>query len=188
MDEEIIRFFQAIDDELAPIAQGRTLNLYHLGRSALVLHHKVLFSTKDVDVVEFREPLEAEAKALFGKDSAKAAALGLYLDFVPHGIPPMPASFRERCERVPGDWKVIRLWKLDDNDLAATKLRSFRPQDREDLRFLCDQGLIDPDKLRESLESANLWTTAKDGDERRDNSFANLEKVVAYLNGETRTL
>jgi hypothetical protein len=188
MNEKILRFFEEVDAALAPIAQGKKLDLYHLGRSSLVLHHDYPHATKDVDVVEFRDPLEAEAQDLFGKGSAKATALGLYLEFVPHAFPPVPGDFRQRCKPVPGDWQVIRLWKLDDNDLAATKLRSFRPQDREDLRFLCDEWLLDADQLRASLESAFRWTTSKDGDDQRDNAFANLEKVIAYLSGETRTL
>jgi hypothetical protein len=100
----------------------------------------------------------------------------------------LPQGFRSRCKEVPGGWRVIRLWELEIHDLAATKMKTFRPQDRQDLQFLCDQGLLQAEKLRESLEAAWIWTTAKDGDDWRDAAFANLETVIDYLEGRSRAL
>ena len=37
-----------------------------------------------------RTPLEEKAYELFGRDSAKAKELGLYLDLVAEGLPPLP--------------------------------------------------------------------------------------------------
>lgn len=188
MNESMQRFFQAIDDALIPFANGQRLDLYHLGRSALVWRYQATFSTKDIDVVQMRTPLEEKAHELFGEGSAKAKELNLYLDLVPDGLPPMPGWFRTRSTEVPGNWKIIRLWELEEHDLAVTKLRVFRPQDRQDLRFLCDQGVLQADKLRQSLEKAWIWTTPKDGDDLRDAAFANLEIVIAYLEGRAGTL
>src|SRR5262249_1438659 len=50
--------------------------------------------------------------------------------------------------------KVLRLWEMEVHDLAATKLKSFRTHDRQDLQLLCNRGLLDPRKLRASLEAA----------------------------------
>jgi hypothetical protein len=87
-----------------------------------------------------------------------------------------------------GGWQVIRLWQLEVHDLAATKLKSFRAKDRDDLQFLCDTGRLEGRELRESLESAFLWTTDKDGDPDRDRAFAHLERVLQYLEGRSSTL
>ena len=188
MNESMMRFFAEIDAALTPFASGMRLDLYLLGRSALVWRYQATFSTKDIDIVKLQLPLEEKANELFGKDSAKAKELGLYLDFVPDGLPPLPGWFKQRSTEVPGNWQVIRLWLLEPNDLAATKMKSFRAQDRQDLQFLCDQGVLQAAQLRASLESAWIWTTDKDGDPERDRAFANLQKVIDYLEGRTRSL
>jgi hypothetical protein len=124
----------------------------------------------------------------FGKGTPNARRLGLYLEMVHAGLPPLPHGFRQRCTEVPGDWRVIRLWRLDPHDLAATKLESFRVQDREDLQFLCDRGFLEGEKLRQALERALIWDHEKDGDPHRERAFANLTRVIAYLEGRSRTL
>jgi len=154
----------------------------------LVWRYQATFSTKDIDVVQLQTPLEAKAHELFGQGTAKAKELGLYLDLVQEGLPPLPGWYQTRSKEVPGNWQVIRLWELEIHDLAVTKMRTFRQQDRQDLRFLCDQGVLQADKLRESLEKAWIWTTEKDGDPLRDAAFANLEIVVTYLEGRSATL
>lgn len=188
MNDAILQLFQKIDDALIPFANGERLDLYLMGRSALIWSFQAPFATKDVDFVGLHATLETKAAELFGKDSAKAKELSLYLEFVPNALPPLPGGFQGRSTRVDGDWQVIRLWVLEPNDLAATKMKSFRPQDREDLRFLCDQGLLRADRLRDSMDKAWIWTTPKDGDDDRDRAFANLEIVIAYLEGRSRTL
>lgn len=193
MNEALQRFFDELDRALIAIANGQRLDLYHIGRSALVWRFQAAFSTKDIDVVQLQMPPEQndllqKAHALFGRDSTKAKELGLYLDLVLDPLPPVPAGFRNRCTEVAGDWKVIRLWQLEVHDLAATKMRCFRPQDRQDLRFLCDQGLLAADALRLALEKAFTWSLEKDGDPWRDTAFANLQRVIDYLEGRSATL
>jgi hypothetical protein len=185
MNSQILRFFGEIDAELVKIAKaGERLDLYHIGRSALILQHELRASTEDIDVVELRNsPLERKARELFGKGSDKYRKLGMYLDLVPQGLPPVPQWFRGRCREVPGDWKVIRIWQLESHDLAASKLKSFRAQDKEDLRFMCDEGLLSPAELRKSLKSAFQWVADKDDDEGRDKAFSHLETVIAYIEG-----
>jgi hypothetical protein len=188
MNDAMRQFFQVIDEALAPHAQGQRLDLYLLGRSALIWRYQATFGTNDIDVVQLRTPLEEKAQELFGQGSAKAKELNLYLDLVPTGLPPIPGKFKVRSTEVAGTWSIIRLWELEPHDLAATKLKSFRAQDRQDLRFLCDQGALRADQLRQSLENAWMWTMEKDGDPLRDAAFANLEKLIDYLEGRSRTL
>jgi hypothetical protein len=188
VNEQILALLNALDAALTEAAPGRHLDLYHLGRSALVLHYNLDRVTKDMDILMMRTPLETRAVELFGKGTENAARLGLYLETVPQGLPPATQWFCGRCTRVPGNWRVLRLWRPEPHDLAATKLKSYRPRDREDLTFLCDRKLLDAAKLRESLESAFCWSMEKDGDAARDRAFANLERVVLYLQGKSRTL
>lgn len=197
MDEQIRHFLDQLDEALAAYAgKGVHFEMYHLGRSALMVHHGFGLATKDIDIVAGENAeLDQKAVELFGKGTAKANQLGLYLDMVPHGIPPLPRQFRSRCELVAGPWQVLRLWRLEDHDLAATKLKSFRPQDREDLQALCDRGLLTAQKLRASLEEAFPWRSPKAGDEEDDpdtpdwgKALRNFKRVEAYLRGEIASI
>jgi hypothetical protein len=146
-------------------------------------------STSDIDIVQMNESeLEGKAAALFGRGTEKAKVFGLYLDPVPQGLPPLPGSFRDRCRQYPSTWKVLRLYALDPNDLAVTKPKTFRPRDREDLQFLCDRGLLRAERVEQSLQSAWMWTSEKDGDEGRERAFANFARLKAYLLGEAAGL
>ena len=183
MKDRIVRFLNDLDTALIPIADGRQLPLYHVGRSALVWKYDFKSATEDVDVIlpGHNDPLLKHAISHFGKSTPKAAEHGLYLDQVPEGLPPVPGGFDKRAVEVEERWTVIRLFHLEPNDLAATKLKGFRAKDREDIRMMCDFELLDPDLLQLRLESAFRYTMEKDGDRDRDSAFAHLAVVQKYL-------
>jgi len=193
MNDLIRIFLQRIDDRLVLQAQaGERLDLYHIGRSALVLHYGFALSTQDFDIVEqHASPLEIKLIAEFKKGTPAARELGLYIDPVPAGVPPLPGGYRQRCTEVRGPWRVLRLWQLEVHDLAVTKLKSFRTNDRQDLRQLCDRGLIAKDKLRQALGEAYQFSLpGKDDadDPDRVKAFQHLERVEHYLDGMLPTL
>lgn len=121
-----------------------------------------------------------------GTLTATGGMHGLYLQLVPGAIPPLTGGARKRARLADGPWTVLRVRYLEPNDLAVTKLTRFATRDREDVRFLADQGLLDPDILEQYLEVAYIWHMDKDGDPRRDSAFANLRTVQKYLRGEVR--
>jgi Nucleotidyltransferase of unknown function (DUF6036) len=108
--EGMLGFLKAIDDELARHAdEGETLELYLIGRSALILGYGLRLMTKDVDVVEMAgSRLFTLAVEEFKKGGAGHARYGFYLEAVSSGLPPMPIGFQKRCVQVPGPWRVIR--------------------------------------------------------------------------------
>ena len=192
MREQVRDFLQAMDQELLGVAtEDERLDLYHIGRSALIFHFDMPLphgGTRDFDAVQLGHPLSPlneKALELFGKGTPNARRLGLYLEMVHAGLPPVPHGFRQRCREVSGGWRVIRLWQLEPHDLAATKLKCFRAQDRKDLQFLCDAGLLHPRRLHEALELAFIWDHEKDGDPARERAFAHLAKVIEYLEGRS---
>jgi hypothetical protein len=198
MNEQILSFLARLDEALIPFAkEGQRFDMYHLGRSALVMHYGFRLSTKDIDVVGRQNPdLDQKAVELLGEGSAMARELGLYLDLVAPGVPSLPGWFRKRAEEVlPGKWKVLRLWKLEVHDLAASKLKSFRPQDRADLQALCDRGLLKAGTLRASLDAAFPLRSPKqeDADDDPDTpdwgkALANCRRVEAYLSGQVGSI
>lgn len=113
----------------------------------------------------------------FGRGTNRAKQLGLYLEVVPEGLPPVPGGYEKRAKRIQGPWTVLKVFHLDLHDLAATKLRRFAAKDREDIRQLCDLGHLDPNVLEEILEKAFRWSLDKDGDPHRDAAFTHLRIV-----------
>jgi hypothetical protein len=197
MNDPIRAFLDRLDEELLPSAkQGARLDLYLLGRAALVLSYQFPLSTQDIDIV--RPPdseLANKAIEVLGRGASLARTLGLYLDPVPPGLPPLPHWYARRCTLFPGNWKVLRVWALEVHDLAVTKLKSFRPQDREDLQILCDRGLLDAAKLYESLDAAFPFRSPKTEDVEDDpdtpdwgKALAGFRRVEAYLKGSSTSL
>jgi hypothetical protein len=195
MRERILKFLAALDAVLASqTPEGQRLDLYVIGKAAVILFYggeQAGAMTSDVDVVQISHPpvpLLSIALERFGEGTPAAREHDLYLQSVPDGIPPLAASFRKRCTPMAGDWKVLVVWQPDANDLAASKLKRYASKDRDDLRHLCDNGLLRAEKLRQSLEGAFLWEPEDSGDPDRERAFANLNKVIAYLEGDSRDL
>jgi hypothetical protein len=193
--ERILKFLAAIDTVLLSQAtEGQRLDLYVIGKAAVILFYggeQAGAMTADVDVVQISHPLApllSIALERFGEGTPAAKEHDLYLQSVPDGIPPLAASFRKRCTRVAGDWKVLTVWQPEANDLAASKLKRYASKDRDDLRHLCDNEFLDAERLRQSLEGAFMWETEESGDSDRERAFANLDKVIAYLEGDSREL
>jgi hypothetical protein len=187
MRDKILRLLSDLDAELTRYANaGERLDLYLIGRAALILQLGVSVTTDDVDIVEMfpnssEENLEKIALKLFGEDTANAERLGLYLDQVPQGLPPVPHWFRSRCSDVPGDWQVIRPKLMDFHDYAVTKLKRFHAKDREDLKILCDQGLLTPKSLAASLDNAFTFAADEEEDPMRKRATDALKKVINYI-------
>jgi hypothetical protein len=183
---EIVRFLKAIDEELAEHAgQGERLDLYLLGRAALIVRYGLSLATMDVDLVTRAEvpALQARAFDLFGKGTPNAKKWGLYLEGVPEGLPPVPWSYRKLSVELPGDWNVLRPKQLDPHDLAVTKLRRFHAGDREDLRILCDSGDLSREGLERALSSAYPFGMDEEEDPNCKRVNDHFRRVLAYLEG-----
>ena len=186
MKDRILALLNAIDDAVATARPGASLEVYHIGRSAMVWEYDSIATTSDIDILSPNGATELVELALllFGRDTENAKEYGLYLEVVDDALPPMPSGYEKRAHRVDRVWKVLNVFHLDPHDLAASKLRRFATKDREDIRQLCDMGHLDPDRLAEILEKAFAFNLPKDGDEYRDATFSNLQIVQKYLSGE----
>ena len=183
MKDRIVRFLNDLDAALTPVAGDDRLALYHIGRSALVRQYGFAAATEDIDVIDPRgDPrLMKEAERLFGKGTPKALEHGLYLEGVPEGLPPVSGGCYTRATEADETWKVIALFHLEAHDLAVTKLKRFARKDQEDIRGMCDLGLLDPDTLGTRVDAAWWLSHEKDGDPGREAAFASLRVVQKYL-------
>ena len=114
MTDPILTTLSRLDEALILFAkEEERLDLYQLGRSALVMNYGFQLSTNDIDIVWMRNSdLEQKAIEILGKGTVLAEQVGMYLDPVPQALPPLPHWFRHRCRELPGKWKVLRLWQL----------------------------------------------------------------------------
>jgi hypothetical protein len=190
IDEEILAFLQAIDDELArSAAEGEVLPLYLLGRSALVLGFGIRLMTRDVDVVHVHDSVLLErALTRFGVGTDAAARHGFYLEAVSSALPPLPLGYQGRCRAIPGPWQVLRPGLPEIHDLAATKLSRFHARDREDLRILADTGELTVEGLQSAVDSAFAFAADEEEDPKRRRVNAKLRVLVDYLEGRRREL
>jgi hypothetical protein len=188
---EVLDFLKAIDTALLPYAKdGERLDLYLIGRSALIVRYGLSLATNDVDMVGRMglRHLEEKALELFCKESANARQWRLYLEEVPQGYPPVPQTYGKRSVPLPGDWVVLRPMQPDVHDLAATKLKRFHTTDREDLKIMCDAGDLAGDGLERALNSAFAFSPDDEEDSGRKRAYQSLRQVLAYLDGTSRTL
>jgi hypothetical protein len=186
LKDRIADFLRDIDQFLARGRPSEILDLYHLGRSALVWHYDAPTTTRDVDVLRPRgnQSLIEFVIAEFGQGTDAAHRHGLYLEIVPDVLPPIAMGFEKRATQIAGSWTNLRIFRPDPHDLAVTKMRRFAARDREDIRFLSDRGLLDAERLTDLLDKAFFWNHPKDGDPFRDTAFEHLEIVKKYLRGE----
>jgi hypothetical protein len=188
--DEIFSFLKAVDADLSGHAgSGETLDLYLIGRSALILGFGLTLMTNDVDIVYVHgSELQERAIRAFGKGTPGAHRHGLYLEAVPPGLPPLPGGYQARCVGIPGPWIVIRPKQPEIHDLAVTKLKRFHAKDREDLRILCDTGRLSVGGLRQSLDSAFAFAADEEEDAGRRAAYDSLRTVIEYLEGRRPVL
>lgn len=186
--DEVLAFLRTIDAELVRQAVGgETLDLYLIGRSALILGYGLRLMTKDVDVVEVKvSRLLTVALGVFGKGGPGHTEPGFYLEAVSSGFPPLPIGFERRCGDVPGPWRVIRPKWPEAHDLVVTKLKRFHAGDREDVQILCDTGEVEIGTLRERFDLAYAFSDLDDP--KVAAALRNLGTVAEYLEGGRRAL
>src|SRR5262249_39064054 len=153
--------------------QEQRLDLSVIDKAAVILFYggdQAGAMTADVDVVQISHPpapLLRAALERLRKGTPGAKEHDLYLERVAKADPPLAGSFRTRCTPMARDWKVLTVWQPEANDLAASKLKRYAAKDRADVRHLCDKGLLQAEKLRQSLTYAFIWHVEDDPDRER---------------------
>lgn len=76
---------------------------------------------------------------------------------------------------------MIRPQLLEFHDFAVTKLQRFAAKDRQDLKLLCDKGLLTASELEAALENTYVFHASEEEDPHRKAAYDAFRKVCAYL-------
>lgn len=127
-----------------------------IGSAAIFLQSNYDRATRDNDVLELDgadSQVYKVLKELAGKNSRLAKRNGIYLDIVPRGLLLLPSDPAFVILEAP-EIKNFRLQLLDLHDVVISKLKPYRLQDQEDIRWLVEENLIEAKKLLDRFKSA----------------------------------
>ncbi len=156
-------FFIELDQAWTP-DRGQPIRLPIIGSAALFLQCSYTRGTKDSDVLQIGQLGEIEVVATLEKIAGAGSVLAKRhrscLDIVAPGVPflPHPPRFHA-LEDLNRKLQYFSIEVLDIIDVVVSKLKPFRAQDVEDIRYLADLGLIDSGRLVEQFKSAvEYWS------------------------------
>ncbi len=139
-----------LDQQWSWLQQDRiTLNV--IGSGALFLQTSYERGTKDADVFELNPPSPEEEQRLrsfAGRGTELHKKHRMYLDIVHARVPYVPRVpiFHEQTDLF---LKNFQVFALDVVDVVVSKLKPFRPNDREDIAAMVKGGFVDHQKLVE---------------------------------------
>jgi hypothetical protein len=137
----------AEDTEVYVFGSQAILGTYPDAPAGLVVSEEADISPRN------RRELTDRVDALLGQDSQFHITHGFYV----HGIPineaaTLPPGWEGRAVRVQNaNTRNLTGWCLEGHDLAASKLVAFRDKDRDFVRLLLVEGLINPGVLRKRV-------------------------------------
>lgn len=130
-----------------------------IGSAALFLQCDYSRGTKDSDVLQVGQLTADEVVAALEKIAGSGSVLAkrhrVYLDIVAQSIPflPHPPRFHV-LENLNHQLHHFKVEVLDMVDVVVSKLKPFRAQDVDDIRYLADRGLIESSELVSRFEAA----------------------------------
>lgn len=155
-------FFVEIDESWKPIGM-EPYRLPIIGSTALFLQCDYTRVTKDSDIWQVNvltDEIAQRLESLAGVGTTIERRHRMYLDIVKNGTPFLPHPPRFHIlENLNQQLHHFRVEVLDMVDVVVSKLKPFRAQDMDDIRYLADHALIDPSQLVSRFESAvEYWS------------------------------
>lgn len=134
-------------------ALRKHVEVHCLGGFVLAVLWKLPRPTADVDFVEIRPSAAGEdLLRIAGEGTEIARKHGLYFHHV--SVAEYPEGYASRLiDLPPRDLKHLRLRAFEIHDRVLAKIGRNSPRDREDVRFIVREGLIDPRVLEERFET-----------------------------------
>jgi hypothetical protein len=134
--------------------------VYVFGSQAILAQHPnapaELLVSEEADITpKHRRDLTDRVDALLGQDSMFHRTHGFYVHGVPiHEAAALPPGWEARAVRVQNsNTRNLTGWCVEAHDLASSKLAAFRDKDRDFVRLLLVEGLLDRPTLLERIET-----------------------------------
>lgn len=147
--QQLRQLFTRVDGLLT-----QEMNIYLIGGAAAILGYNVTKETNDVDI-EGTIPLDF--KTAFASE-AKALKLDLRLSQVSVFSP--PEGYRERAKFEDFPSRKLRIWYLDQYDLAISKIDRGIEKDFEDIERVHKQSPYERDQLIQIFNDEYIQTVA----------------------------
>jgi hypothetical protein len=168
--ENLKKLFAAVDQRLKT-----NLDLFIIGGASAILGYNVIKETNDVDVDGGIDP---GFNQLFQEEAAKLK-LDLYLSS--KGVFSPPDHYRERMKSETFSKKRLRVWYLDQYDLAISKIDRGIEKDFEDIKRVHQKSPFEQAKLI-SIFNAEYINVSAIGNKR--DKMMNLLDLIAMLFGD----
>lgn len=146
---ELEKLFRGIDQRLA-----RSVDIYIIGGAAAILGYNVTKETNDIDV-DGQIP-----KELADAFAAETKALGLNLHLSQVGVFSPPEGYRERAKFEDFPKRKLRVWHLDQYDLAISKLDRGIEKDFEDIARIHENSPFEIERLIQIFQDEYIRTVA----------------------------
>lgn len=190
MREKILALLRRIDDDIVKgtIFNGSPVSIYLIGGAAIALGIDAAATTKDIDLAE---PADSKLNVLaerYGQRTSTPHQFGVYLEVVNDSQALLPPTERYRRSAVELSQFVgqrLRVFRLDDGDLIISKIKRFKPRDRDDIMKIINHSSakIDASDLRKRLDALSMYVA-----DTIEMLEGNLERVINYLEGSTDTI
>lgn len=148
-------FFLSLDGRWKP-AGREPITLQLIGSAALILQSDYFRGTNDGDILESHDIVPDIKQALLelaGRGSDIHRQTRLFLDFVPRGMPFLPARPVFHTLSQP-PLKNFRVEVLDIHDVVLSKLARFNADDAGDIRAMVERDLLDHARLASRFQAA----------------------------------
>lgn len=168
--KQLKRLFAGVESRLT-----KNINIYVIGGASAILGYNVTKETNDVDIDGAIPPDFAQAFA------AEVKVLKLDLRLSQVGVFAPPEVYRQRAKFEDFPKNKLRVWYLDQYDLAISKIDRGIEKDFEDIERVHKQSPFNCDKLVQIFNDEYIRTVAI-GDPRIKKM--NLVDLIGRLFGE----
>ena len=134
--KQLKQLFTQIDRRLS-----KNINIYIIGGISAIFGYNVMKETNDVDIDGSIDP---DFQIIFDEE-AKSLNLDLYL--ASKGVFAPPDGYRGRCAFEDFPRKKLRVWYLNQYDLAISKIDRGIEKDFEDIRKVHEQSPFEYERL-----------------------------------------
>lgn len=167
---QLKKIFKRIDGRMK-----KSVDIYIIGGASAILGYNVIKETNDIDV---DGDIDSDFQRLFLEE---VSALGLDIYLSSRGVFSPPDGYRERMKSEEFPKGKLRVWYLDQYDLAISKVERGLEKDYEDIKRVHQRSPYDRERLIQIFNTEYIAVSAI-GNKREKKM--NLLDLIAMLFGD----